>query len=73
MSAERQQQIGRALREAAGECDELAGLLGEARRRRDALALDLVASGKSWREVAAIAGFKNPYIAELKRRAEART
>lgn len=67
MSAE----LVRALRVAAQECDDLAVLLEQARERRDALALRLVDAGKTWREVASIAGFANHYIAALKRRAAA--
>jgi hypothetical protein len=44
--------------------------LMELRNLRDALALKLVDEGETWRDVAEAAGFENPYIAELKRKAE---
>lgn len=45
--------------------------LEQRRASRDRLALRLVDDGYSWRAVAEVARFKNPYIATLKRRARA--
>jgi hypothetical protein len=43
------------------------------RGKRDAIILRLVADGVTWREVADAAGIAHPYIAQLKKRAKART
>jgi len=42
--------------------------LQQRREYRDRIALRLVEEGYTWRDVASVAGFKNPYIATLKKR-----
>lgn len=59
------------LRRYRAECERLEELLEQARAQRDATALSLVDAGLSHRQVAEIAGFKNPYITALKRRRDA--
>ncbi len=59
------------LRIAARSCERLAYELEQRRAERDRLALALIEDGHTWREVAGVAGFANPYIAELKRRQRA--
>jgi hypothetical protein len=54
------------LRIASQSCREREYLLDQAREQRDREALRLVDAGHTWREVAAIAGFTNPYIKTLK-------
>jgi hypothetical protein len=57
------------LRADARKCYELEAELAMWRDRRDRAALELVAEGHTWREVAAAAGFANPYIRHLKQKA----
>lgn len=59
------------LRQEARSCREFEDILSSARERRDRLALRLVSEGFTWREVAAAAGFANPYITHLKKKYEA--
>ena len=56
------------LRIEADACRRLEYELEQRRESRDRMALGLVDEGYSWRDVASVAGFKNPYIATLKRR-----
>lgn len=59
------------LRSLASDYRIAASTLTQLRMRRDALALELVESGETWRKVAEAAGFENPYLAQLKRKAAA--
>jgi len=58
-----------ALRARSAKCRQLSLQLAQAREARNTLALRLLDAGLSWREVADDAGFKNPYLADLKERA----
>lgn len=58
------------LRIEADACARLEYELTQRRASRDRYALALVADGFSWRDVARVAGFKNTYIAALKRKVE---
>ena len=60
------------LRIEADRCRRLEYELERARESRDRIALALVDADYTWRDVAAVAGFKNPYIATLKRRRDGR-
>lgn len=59
------------LRELASKCERLESELEMDQRARNREALRLVDAGWTWREVAAAAGFANPYIATLIRQREA--
>lgn len=60
------------LRIEADACRRLEYELEQRRESRDRIALRLVDEGYTWRDVASVAGFKNPYIAALKKRAVSR-
>lgn len=59
------------LRIEADACRRLEYELEQRRDSRDRIAMRLVDDGYTWRDVAHVAGFKNPYIATLKRRRDA--
>lgn len=58
------------LRIEADACARLEYELAQRRASRDRYALRLVEEGFTWRDVARVAGFKNTYIAQLKRKAD---
>lgn len=61
------------LSKVAREVEKLSRQLKKKREKRNKLALELIDQGVSFRKVADHAGFKNPYLVQLRRKANVKT